>query len=148
MVKTDVKIRFESKYMPVPYIGCWVWLGNFYSNDYGYFSYKCKKVVAHRVSYILHKGEIPEGLLVCHSCDNPWCVNPEHLFLGTPKDNMQDMIKKGRRKISNKLSVEQVKEIRQLRSSGMKYRIIAEKFNMTIRYIMAITRLETWKNIE
>lgn len=72
---------------------------------------------AHQVSYFLHKGEIPDNMFVCHTCDNPWCVNPDHLFLGSPDDNVQDMMKKDRYvhpsqiKRTKKLTEEQEKEV-------------------------------------
>lgn len=75
---------------------CWLWIGKLTSNGYGQFSINRKMVRAHRVSWELHHDTIPSGMYVCHTCDNKLCVRPEHLFLGTPKDNMQDMLKKGR----------------------------------------------------
>ncbi|MDO7847580.1 HNH endonuclease [Hymenobacter sp. M29] len=77
--------------------GCWEWTGYKNPKGYGYLMVKAGKPTgAHRFSYELHKGPIPKGLFVCHTCDNPVCSNPDHLFLGTVKDNTQDMVKKGR----------------------------------------------------
>lgn len=76
---------------------CWLWTGAKIRRGYGRLCFKgCKTCAAHRVAHILFIGEIPAGMLVCHSCDNPSCVNPEHLWIGTHRDNFNDMIKKGR----------------------------------------------------
>ena len=82
----------------VPYVehNCWNWLARKDGYGYGVIRFNSKSQKAHRVSYIIHNGEIPIGKLVCHKCDNPPCCNPEHLFLGTKKDNALDMESKNR----------------------------------------------------
>lgn len=76
--------------------GCWVWKGTRKGNGYGGFWLRGKTVFAHRYAYILTRGEIPSGLFACHHCDNRMCVNPDHIFIGTAKDNSQDCVNKGR----------------------------------------------------
>lgn len=76
--------------------GCWNWKGCRTSRGYGRFQVHPKTLRAHRVSYFLFNGEFDETLLICHSCDNPSCVNPSHLFIGNSKENVEDMVKKGR----------------------------------------------------
>ena len=101
--------RFSALWVLEPVSGCWRWLGKI--RIYGMMTVNRESVGAHRVSWELHKGPIPEGDHVLHRCDNPTCVNPEHLFLGTRADNTIDMILKGRGKKA-KLTREDVLAIR------------------------------------
>jgi hypothetical protein len=90
----DLNIRFWNKVNKTK--KCWEWLATKNNKGYGRIQVNGKSRLAHRISYGLKNGEIPRGLEVLHKCDNPLCVNPKHLFLGTHKDNLQDMAKKGR----------------------------------------------------
>ena len=76
--------------------GCWNWIAHKNPAGYGRITVNRKDYTAHRMSWILHKGAIPGGLFVCHHCDNPACCNPNHLFIGTNRDNRRDSVKKGR----------------------------------------------------
>jgi hypothetical protein len=92
--------RFERQYTPEPNSGCWLWAGFERSNQgYGGIQIGGRAKFAHRVSWELHRGPIPDGLFVLHKCDVPSCVNPDHLFLGTKRDNAIDRHRKGRTKI-------------------------------------------------
>lgn len=88
--------RFESKYIPEPNSGCWLWEAAVVQNGYGTISVNKGMRRAHRVSYELYVGNIPDNLMVLHKCDVRCCVNPDHLFLGTHQDNMDDREFKGR----------------------------------------------------
>jgi hypothetical protein len=98
MEKAVVKIRelFFARVIARP--RCWFWIGSKDKNGYGTMTYSPTRKVfkAHRVSYEIFKGPIPDGLHVRHSCDHPWCVNPQHLLVGTHKENMRDVMIRGR----------------------------------------------------
>ena len=120
---------------------CWTWDGAKNTKGYGHLWDKETKLFlhAHRVYYERLVGEIPEGLVVCHACDNPSCVNPAHLFLGTRKDNMQDARKKGRLDTkSAKLTWGQVDEIRARYAQYVTQTSLAKKFGVSVALIYRI----------
>ena len=97
-----IKQTFESFIEREPMSGCWIWTGM--ANEAGYGRYRPdgrKKVFAHRAAFEMHKGAIPDGAMVCHVCDNPACVNPDHLYLGSAADNMRDKVARGRSRNQN-----------------------------------------------
>lgn len=96
MIDQKTKDRFFEKVIPEPNSGCWLWIGAWHGDGYGIVKIRQVNFRTHRVSWELHNGPIPDGLCVLHKCDTPCCVNPNHLFLGTQPDNVQDCLNKNR----------------------------------------------------
>lgn len=88
--------RIMDKSIPEPNSGCWLWTAAHNPNGYGFMWSGSKREYSHRLSYTLFKGPIPSGLNVLHKCDQPACVNPDHLSVGTQSENLRDMVRKGR----------------------------------------------------
>jgi len=126
--------------------GCWLWSGSCDTSGYGLFRLNGKLEKAHRVSYKQYKSKIPDGMLVCHTCDTPNCVNPMHLFLGTHKDNSEDRDNKGRGRLPYQsgqqmkkiLSVEQQEEIKRQRYFGITQRELATNFGVSQNVIFRV----------
>lgn len=140
--------RFWSKVNKTEY--CWLWTGCTNNQGYGRIRYNDITLLAHRVSWQIRFGEIPTGLLVLHTCDNRICVNPQHLSLGTQKDNMLDANNKGRlisgeKHYNSKLTQEDVSAIK----SMLSYRSCAEigrMFGVSSRNISSIKLGQSWKD--
>lgn len=88
--------RFFNKVEIIPFHDCWIWVGGTNNQGYGTMGVDNRTWLAHRVSYLIHRGYPDDRLFACHTCDNPICVNPNHLYLGTPRDNHRDMVERGR----------------------------------------------------
>lgn len=133
-----------------PYSGCWLYAGVDALRGYREVHFQGKRSLAHRAFFEHFKGEIPEGMCVCHKCDVRCCVNPKHLFLGTQLENMEDCFKKKRhvfgvRATGAKLNPEKVYEIRSLFDSGVRQCVLMKKFKMSATSIHSIVRRKNWK---
>jgi hypothetical protein len=131
---------------------CWLWTG-LTKKGYGYFVINARQVRAHRFSYELVNGPIPDGYIVCHRCDNPACVNPAHLFLGTATINMADKMGKGReargaRIKKSTLTDADIRVIRARYSAGETQRAIAADFGVTNKAVGYIVRRQTWTHVD
>jgi len=145
--------RFINKVLVDPITGCHNWIAYIRPDGYGDFRMGEKKEIAHRAAWLLLVGDIPDDLWVLHHCDNRKCVNPDHLYLGTHEDNMQDVVDRKRRKgicikEGNGLAIlieEEVKEIRDKYATG-KYsqEVLAEEYFTCSSNIGCIVRGETW----
>lgn len=132
--------------------GCWEWQG-FLNKGYGHITVNGKPMAVHRYSYILSCGVIPDGLFVLHKCDNRACVRPDHLFLGTHQENMEDMATKGRaarpageKHPRAKLTAHQIGEIRDLHAAGQHdFKQIASMFGICLEHVRKIVKHQSWK---
>ncbi len=136
--------RFATKFEVDPQSGCWNWTGAKIKGGYGQLGGErgAGAVVAHKFSYEHHVGPVPAEMLVLHECDNPGCVNPDHLFLGSHADNMADMTRKGRngtlrgaRGSNRKLTDEQKNDMRAMVHAGVPIRQIAARFGVDRRLV-------------
>jgi hypothetical protein len=136
---------FAKKYDVDPVSGCWLW--RLHVNACGYGTIRSMgQWLAHRVSWMIHRGPIPQGVDVCHSCDVPRCVNPDHLWLGSHLDNMRDMDRKGRclRGGPIKLTADDVDAIRAMRVFGTSQQFVADRFGVSQVMISRIWRYKNW----
>lgn len=134
--------------------GCWEWTGFRDVNGYGVFGFRRGSHRAHRLSFLLHVGPIGENLFVCHTCDNPCCINPGHMWLGTPHENTTDMIRKDRDNFGRsgeahhaaKLNRLQVEEIKKRHSvDGVMQKDLAEEYGIGRMQVSRIVRGLRWK---
>lgn len=142
--------------------GCWLWTASLGASGYGQFSYDGRMRRAHHVAWFLEHGEWPlRGMSVCHRCDNPICVNPAHLFVGTQADNLQDMRRKGRARPADaqpkmrgedhpqaRLTSDIVRAIRQDAASGMSSRAVGDKYGIQPRHARSIISRRLWRYLD
>lgn len=134
---------------------CWLWQGSRSNFGHGYIALGGRgdgRIGVHHLSYALHIGPVPDGLWVLHRCDVPHCVNPDHLFVGTQQDNVNDMLSKGRHargsdKSGAKLNDDAVRAIRVLLADGVMKTEIGRRFNVTDTIIRRIERGQAWGHV-
>lgn len=154
MKKTVIQ-RFEEKFVPEPNTGCWLWIRRCNKAGYGKFSINSNPVYAHRFSFEMYKHKIPNtgnklDTCICHTCDTPSCVNPNHLFLGTHRENMRDAIQKnrkgykGEKHFGHRLTDIQVLLIRR---DSRTLKEIAKDYNIHFGTVHSIKKIKTWKHL-
>lgn len=147
-----LSMRIENNSMPVTDCGCQIWLGTKNSRGYGLISVNKKVLTAHRASWIAFRGNVPNEMHVLHHCDVKLCVNPDHLFIGTHKDNMDDRDRKGRNKprpgILNSNAKLTVADILAIRSSSDGCCKLAKKYGMNKTSMARIRSGKRWKCVQ
>ena len=166
---TTIEERFWAKVKRLGRDECWLWTASTRNKGYGAFCWRNEHGAqvqdrAHRFSYLLHYGAIPDGLFVLHRCDTPACVNPNHLFLGTKADNNADMVVKGRHvpggthcglgkykrgenHHARKLTEDDIRAIRRDREIGMSFGQLSGKYGVAIGHIFRIVNREAWAHV-
>jgi len=161
-----ILVRFWAQVHKTP--GCWTWTGGCNADGYGRMRIGTgQRIRAHRISWFIHHGPVPVGMCVLHRCDNPPCINPDHLFLGTNPDNTADRHSKGRSACGDrsgarlhpdthvrgersplaKLAERQVVSIRELWAHGAERRELSENFNVTPCHIDKIVSRRAWRHL-
>lgn len=154
MIDEQLVERFHAKWR-LDDSGCWLWIASVAGKGYGQIKVprERRQEYAHRLSYMIHKGEIPAGLQVCHTCDVLRCVNPEHLFLGSSAENHADMKAKGRhlygdRNTSARLTEKDVRGILAMLAQGLPQTKIAKVYDLAQSSVSRISRKERWAHIK
>ena len=134
--------------------GCWIWNAGIFRSGLGYgaFKYESRRVVAHRFAWLLSYGPVPPGMLVCHRCDNPLCVRPDHLFLGTHTDNMRDRNAKCRQARGEKggnvtLTEQNVRDIRSWHAADIGPTEIARRLGVSRNTVKHVTLRHHWRHL-
>lgn len=151
--KQTIELFYKNTIVPKNRDECWIWqCGK--TARYGQIKINGIKVGVHRFSYEYFNGKIPEGMYICHQCDQPKCVNPKHLFIGSSQDNMDDKIQKGRGKYckgekqaGSILSEQQVKEIKLKLKEGVYQRILSAEYGVSQTTIYKINQGIHWKHV-
>jgi len=144
--------RLERNSIPEPNSGCLLWIGAISrERGYGVIGWRRKYYRAHRFSWEVHLGPVPEGMLVCHKCDVPLCVNPAHLFLGTSNDNMQDKMRKGRYSCPRGENLPQAvltnEIVRAIRSSTDTTASLSRRYGASEATIRCVRQGKTWRHV-
>ncbi len=152
-IERPIELRFWEK-VDIDPNGCWTWTAQKAKNkgrfNYGYLAVKGRPTLAHRISWSIHFGEPASGLCVLHKCDNPSCVRPDHLFLGSMRDNMIDRDVKGRgcrgeKHVWAKLDQTMVKKIREMYASGKTSTKISHEIGVDAGTICNIVKRRSWR---
>lgn len=151
LITTSARARFDAKLIKRP-VGCWGWAGAKTMDGYGQLWLSCRPRLAHRISFALHTGTEPGDLVVAHCCDNPECCNPDHLFLASQRQNLQDMDGKGRiaaceRHGRAKLTDADVQTIRDMLADGHQGIHIAALFGVSQPLISLINTGRIWRRL-
>jgi len=143
----DSMKRFLKRHQGID--GCWVWPLWKDKDGYGRTQVNGKTAIAHRVAYSLTNGHIPDGLCVLHHCDNRSCCNPEHLFLGTPKDNYDDAYRKGRVSVGERNGISKLtkEKVLSIRKDIRKQVVIAEEYGILQTTVSEIKNKHLWRHL-
>lgn len=150
----SIEARFWNKVDRRTAVECWLWQGGF-RNGYGRLSYRNQGVSMHRFSYELAHGPVPDGLFVLHRCGNKACVNPAHLYAGTPSDNNRDTVehghcnpRRGERSKSAKLTEDGIRDIRARFASGVPARVLATEYGMSTSGLYSVISRKNWAHVQ
>lgn len=147
-----VRQRFEVKIRITP--GCWLWTGEKGGKGYGRMTIAKKYLMAHRLSYELYVGPIPSGMIICHTCDNPACVNPDHLWPGTDKTNAEDKMAKGRWACGKRVPGQELsyarlsdEDVYAIRADGRYLKLISEEYGISAAHVNQIKTRIRWQHL-